>query len=170
MGLGHSVLWEDTRGQDLWHLPHPWKSPGGRLMLWDSGKLGLGQRSRMTHKESRGKAYVEGQQEAGTWVYRLRKEAWSRMTKESRGKAYIVGQWEAGTRCIDLGQTVLWEDTGQATSRWFWGMFLRNWRIYDTRIYSAELVLSTELSQAVTKELVTNRLTFNLWIPVTGPR
>ena len=29
-------------------------------------------------------------------------------------------------------------------------------------IYSIEIVLSAELSQAVTKELVTNRLTFNL--------
>ena len=29
-------------------------------------------------------------------------------------------------------------------------------------MYSAETVLSTELSQAVTKELVTNGLTFNL--------
>ena len=57
----------------------------------------------MTHKESRGKAYVVGQQEAGTRVYRSRKEARSGMTKESRGKAYIVGQWEAGTRCTDLG-------------------------------------------------------------------
>ena len=37
-------------------------------------------------------------------------------------------------------------------------------------IYSTELVLSTELSQAVTKELVTNGLTFNLQISVTGPR
>ena len=61
----------------------------------------------MTYEESRGKAYVVGQQEAGTQVYRLWKEARSRMTKESRGKAYIVGQWEAGTQCIDLGQTVL---------------------------------------------------------------
>ena len=82
------VLWEDTRGQDLWHLPRLWKSPGGRLMLWDSRKLGLRQRSRMTHEES-------------------------------RGKAYVVGQWEAGTRCTDLGWTVLWEDTGRATYRWF---------------------------------------------------
>ena len=56
----------------------------------------------MTHEESRGKAYVEGQWEAGTQVYRLWKEARSRMTKESRGKAYIEGQQEAGTRCIDL--------------------------------------------------------------------
>ena len=76
-------------------------------MLWDNGKLGLGQRSRMTHEESRGKAYIEGQWEAGTQVYRSRKEARSRMTKESRGKAYIVGQREAGTRCIDLGWMVL---------------------------------------------------------------
>ena len=88
------------------------------------------------------------------------------MTKESRGKAYVEGQQEAGTQCIDLGRTVLWEDTGQATSRWF--EELKNlWYMY---IYSAELVLSTELSQAVTKELVTNGLTFNLWIPGTGPR
>ena len=38
---------------------------------------------------------------------------------------------------------------------------LRNARIY-MYIYSAEIVLSTELSQAATKELVTNGLTFNL--------
>ena len=76
-------------------------------MLWDNGKLGLRQRSRMTHEESRGKAYIVGQWEAGTRVYRLRKEARSVMTKESRGKAYIVGQREAGTRCTDLGLTVL---------------------------------------------------------------
>ena len=76
-------------------------------MLWDNGKLGLRQRSRMTHEESRGKAYIVGQWEAGTQVYRSRKEARSGTTKESRGKAYIVGQWEAGTRCTDLGQMVL---------------------------------------------------------------
>ena len=34
-------------------------------MLWDNGKLGLGQRSRTTHEESRGKAYVVGT--AGSW-------------------------------------------------------------------------------------------------------
>ena len=61
----------------------------------------------MTYEESRGKAYVVGQREAGTQVYRSRKEAQSGMTKESRGKAYVVGQQEAGTRCTDLGQTVL---------------------------------------------------------------
>ena len=76
-------------------------------MLWDNGKLGLGQRSRMTYEESRGKAYVVGQWEAGTHVYRSRKEARSGMTKESNRKAYVVGQWEAGTQCTDLGQTVL---------------------------------------------------------------
>ena len=76
-------------------------------MLWDNGKLGLGQRSRMTYEESRGKAYIVGQWEAGTQVYRSRKEARSGMTKESRGKAYVVGQWEAGTRCTDMGWTVL---------------------------------------------------------------
>ena len=58
-------------------------------------------------RSPRGKAYVVGQWEAGTQVYRSRKEARSGMTKESRGKAYVVGQWEAGTWCTDLGWTVL---------------------------------------------------------------
>ena len=53
--LWAQVLWEDTRGQDLWHLPHPWKSPTGRLTLWDNGKLGLGQRSRMTERSPTGR-------------------------------------------------------------------------------------------------------------------
>ena len=61
----------------------------------------------MTYKESSGKAYIVGQWEAGTQVYRSGKEARSGMTKESREKAYVVGQWEAGTQCIDLGRTVL---------------------------------------------------------------
>ena len=44
-------------------------------MLWDNGKLGLGQRSRTTDEESNRKAYIVGQREAGTQVYRSRKEA-----------------------------------------------------------------------------------------------
>ena len=79
----------------------------GRLTLWDDRKLGLGQRSRTTDEESNRKAYVVGQWEAGTQVYRLRKEAQSGMTQESNGKAYVVGQREAGTQCTDLGWTVL---------------------------------------------------------------
>ena len=39
---------------------------------------------------------------------------------------------------------------------------LRNVKVDVIYMYSTELVLSTELSQAVTKELVTNGLTFNL--------
>ena len=39
---------------------------------------------------------------------------------------------------------------------------LRNVKADIIHMYSAEIVLSTELSQAVTKELVTNGLTFNL--------
>ena len=72
---------------------------------WEAGDLGrdLG----TTHEESRGRLMLRGQQEAGTRVYRSRKEARSGMTKESRGKAYAVGQREAGTQCTDLGQTVL---------------------------------------------------------------
>ena len=33
----------------------PWKSPTGRLTLWDNGKLGLGQRSRMTERSPMGR-------------------------------------------------------------------------------------------------------------------
>ena len=39
---------------------------------------------------------------------------------------------------------------------------LRNVKVDVIYMNSTELVLSAELSQAVTKELVTNRLTFNL--------
>ena len=78
------------------------------------------------------------------------------MTKESRGKAYVVGQWEAGTQCTDLGWTCCERTLDELPTDG-----LRNARIY-IYIYSAETVLSTELSQAVTKELVTNGLTFNL--------
>ena len=39
---------------------------------------------------------------------------------------------------------------------------LRNVKVYVVYVYSTEPVPSTELSQAVTKELVTNGLTFNL--------
>ena len=85
----------------------PVEESRGKAYVVGQWKLGLGQRSRMTHEESRGKAYIVGQREAGTRVYRSRKEARSGMTKESRGKAYVVGQWEAGTRCTDLGQMVL---------------------------------------------------------------
>ena len=45
-----------------------------------------------------------GQQEAGTRVYRSRKEARSGMTeRESNGKAYVVGQQEAGTQVYRSG-------------------------------------------------------------------
>ena len=39
---------------------------GEGLRCGTMGKLGLGQRSRMTYEESRGRAYVVGQWEAGT--------------------------------------------------------------------------------------------------------
>ena len=45
----------------------------------------------MTHEESRGKAYIEVQREAGTRVYRSRKEAQSGMTKESQGEGLHCG-------------------------------------------------------------------------------
>ena len=64
----------------------------GTMGSWDSG-----QRSRMTYEESNGKAYIVGQWEAGTQVYRLRKEARSGTTQGV--------QWE-GLRC---GTTGSWD-------------------------------------------------------------
>ena len=116
-------------------------SPGGRLMLWDNGKLGLRQRSRMTHKESRGKAYVVGQREAGTQVYRSRKEARSGTTKESNGKGLrcgTVGSWDSGVH--------IWD--GQCCERTLDELptdGLRNAKVYVVYVYSTEPVLSAEL-------------------------
>ena len=128
-------------------------------MFWDNGKLGLRQKSRMTYEESNGKAYVVGQREAGTQVYRSRKEARSGMTQESNGKAYIVEQWKLGLGvqiwdgwCCEKTLDELPTD----------GLRNVNVDVMCVNIYSTEPVLSTELSQAVTKELVTNGLTFNL--------
>ena len=117
MGLGRSVLWEDTRTRPMTSAPVHGRIQGERLTLRATGSWDSGLRSRTTHEESKGKGLCWGQWEAGTQVYRSWKEARSRMTKESKGKGLHWGQWEAGTRCIDLGQTVLWEDTGWATSR-----------------------------------------------------
>ena len=111
----------------------------------------------MTLEESRGKAYIVGQWEAGTRVYRSRKEARSGMTKESRGKLML---WDNGK--LGLGVQI-WD--GRCCERTLDELptdGLRNVNVDVTYIYSAETVLSTELSQAVTKELVTNGLTFNL--------
>ena len=126
-------------------------------MLWDNGKLGLGQRSRTTHEESRGKAYVVGQREAGTQVYRSRKEARSGMTKESRGRLML---WDNGK----LGLSVqIWDRRCcERTLDELPTDGLRNVKVDVIYMNSIELVLSAELSQAVTKELVANRLTFNL--------
>ena len=119
--LWAQVLWEDTRGQDLWHLPRPWKSPTGRLTLWDNGKLGLGQRSRTTERGPMGRLTIVGQREAGTQVYRSRKEA--RSGDDPRSPTGRLMLWDNGklglSQCTDLGWTVLWEDTGRATYRWF---------------------------------------------------
>ena len=118
--LWAQVLWEDTRGQDLWHLPRPWKSPTGRLTLWDSGKLGLGQRSRVTERSPMGRLTLWDQREAGTWVHRSRKEARSGTTEGVQREGLRCGiNGKLGLGCTDLGRTVLWEDTGRVTYRWF---------------------------------------------------
>ena len=70
MGLGCSSVVRGHKRTRPMTSTSPMEESGRRLTLWDNGKLGLGQRSRMTHEESRGKAYIEGQWEAGTRVYR----------------------------------------------------------------------------------------------------
>ena len=78
------------------------------LMLWDNGKLGLRQRSRMTERSPTGRLTVVGQQEAGTRVYRSRKEARSGMTERSpTGRLTLWDNGKLGLGCTDLGQTVL---------------------------------------------------------------
>ena len=137
MGLGHSSVVrgpQEDKTYDIYLACG--RVQGEGLRCGDNGKLGLGQRSRMTHEESRGKAYVEGQREAGTRVYRLRKEARSRMTKESRGRLTFVGQREAGTQCIDLEWMVVVRGTlDELPPDGFEERFLRNLRIYNTCIH-----------------------------------
>ena len=49
-----------------------------------------------------------GQREAGTQVYRSRKEARSGMTERSpMGRLTLWDNGKLGLRCIDLGRTVL---------------------------------------------------------------
>ena len=59
-------------------------------------------------RESRGKAYIEGQREAGTRVYRLWKEARSRTTKGVQGgRLTLWDNRKLGLGVLDLGQMVL---------------------------------------------------------------
>ena len=108
--------------------------------------------------------------------------------EESRGKAYVEGNRKLGLGCIDRGKK---QDLGQPRSprgrltlramgswdsvyrsgrdsvvRGHWMSYLQMVILKELKelmlhIYSTGLVLSTELSQTVTKELVTNELTFN---------
>ena len=65
-------------------------------MIWDD------------QEESNGKAYIVGQWEAGTRVYRSRKEARSGMTERSpMGRLMLWDNRKLGLRCTDLGWTVL---------------------------------------------------------------
>ena len=145
-----------TRGQGLWHLPQPTEESKGKGLHWGQWEAGAWARDLGWPKRSpRGKAYVEGNGKLGLRCIDRGKMQDLGWPSESKGKGLHWGQWEAGTQCVDLRQTVLWEDTGQATSRWF--DELKSWYY----IYSTGLVLSTGLSQTVTKELVTNELTFN---------
>ena len=109
------------------------RSPTGRLTLWDNGKLGLG-------CIDRGKKHDLGR------------------PKESNGKAYVVGQREAGTRVYRSGTD------GVVRGHWtsYLQMVCGTINVYVLYVYSTEPVLSAELHQGVTKELVTNRLTFKL--------
>ena len=76
MGLvSSSVVREHQRTRPMTSTLAHGRVQGEGLCCGTTGSWDSGQRSRTTHKESRGKAYIEGQWEAGTRVYRSRKEA-----------------------------------------------------------------------------------------------
>ena len=73
-----------------------------------SGKLGLGQRSRVTERSPTGRLTLWDQREAGTWVHRSRKEARSGTTEGVQREGLRCGiNGKLGLRCTDLGRTVL---------------------------------------------------------------
>ena len=73
-----------------------------------SGKLGLGQRSRVTERSPTGRLTLWDQREAGTWVHRLRKEARSGTTEGVQREGLHCGiNGKLGLGCTDLGRTVL---------------------------------------------------------------
>ena len=140
------VQWEGlrcgtTRSWDLGRdLGWPMRSPMGRLTLWDNGKLGL-------------RCIDQGKKHNLGWP----RSPMGRLTLWDNGKLGLGVQiWDGW--CCERTLDELPTDG------------LRNAKVYVIYMCSTETVLSTELSQVVTKELVTNGLTFNLWIPVTGPR
>ena len=134
------VLWENTRGQDLWHLPRPWKSPPGRLMLWDNGKLGLGQRSRMTERSPMGRLTLWDNRKLGLRCI-------------DRGKKHDLG-WPRSP----MGRLTLWDNGKLGPGVQIWDGRccertldelptdgLRNTKVYVLYVYSTEPVLSAEL-------------------------
>ena len=73
-----------------------------------SGKLGLGQRSRVTERSPTGRLTLWDQREAGTWVHRSRKEARSgTIDRSPTGRLTLWDNGKLGLRCTDLGRTVL---------------------------------------------------------------
>ena len=78
--------------------------------------------------------------------------------EESNRKAYVVGQREAGTQVYRSGTD------GVVRGHWmcYLQMVCGTIKVYVLYVYSTEPVLSAELCQGVTKELVTNGLTYTL--------
>ena len=73
-------------------------------MLWDSGKLGLRQRSRVTERSPTGRLMLWDQREAGTWVHRSRKEARSGTTEGVQREGLrcgTAGSWDSGVQIWD---------------------------------------------------------------------
>ena len=104
----------------------------GRLTLWNNGKLGL-------RCIDQGKKHDLGQP----------RSPMGRLTLWDNGKLGLGVQiWDG--QCCERTLDELPTDG------------LRNAKVYVVYMCSTETVLSTELSQVVTKELVTNGLTFNL--------
>ena len=84
------------------------ESNGKAYVVGQWGKLGLGQRSRVTERSPMGRLTLWDQREAGTWVHRSRKEARSGTTEGVQREGLRCGiNGKLGLGCTDLGRTVL---------------------------------------------------------------
>ena len=124
-------------------------------MLRTTGSWGSGLRSRTTQDESRGKAYIEDNGKLGLGCIDHGKKqdlGWPR-SPGGRLTLRTMGSWDSVYRSqMDSVVKRHWACNLKMVTL----KELKNW----CYIYSTGPVLSIGLSQTVTKELVTNELTF----------
>ena len=113
----------------------------GRLTLWDNGKLGLRQRSRVTERSPMGRLALWDNGKLGLGCIDRGKKHNLGQPKESNGKAYVVGQREAGTQVYRSGTD------GVVRGHWtcYLQMVCGMINVYVLYVYSTEPALSAEL-------------------------